>query len=79
MIKVNYGDKAKLWTVEGSTGKRYMVRFDPDLKGGKWECFCIGFKRRHKCKHIKEKQTELLREQGYAGYEIHEYLSQWWG
>jgi hypothetical protein len=38
------------WTVEGSTGAKYIVRKD----GNSYNCTCPGFLYRSECKHVKE-------------------------
>mgnify|MGYP003639481523 FL=1 len=42
-------DDVQHWTVEGSKGNNYTVT----RNGENWNCTCIGFGWRRKCKHIQ--------------------------
>jgi hypothetical protein len=43
-----------VFIVEGSKGKKYNVKHENEV----WECTCVGFGYRRKCKHV-EKAKEM--------------------
>lgn len=42
--------EAKVWTIEGSKGNKYVVT----RNSAKWNCTCPGFSFRKTCKHVSE-------------------------
>ena len=40
------------WRVDGSKGKHYTVEWDPHHR--KYNCNCLGYTYRRKCRHITE-------------------------
>ena len=49
--KSDYRFYKKEWSVEGSNGNSYKVKYQ---KGFGWWCGCLGFSFRKKCKHITD-------------------------
>lgn len=43
------------WSVVGSNGANYEVRFEH----GMWNCSCVGFGFRRKCKHIDQIKSKI--------------------
>lgn len=45
----------KTWTVKGSKDSLYQVRYEH----GMWNCSCVGFGFRRKCKHIDQIKSKI--------------------
>lgn len=47
-------DKVPHWTVKSDSGKSYIVTFE----SGKYQCNCVGYSYRGKCKHSEQIRKE---------------------
>ena len=52
------------WRVDGSKGKHYTVEWDPDHR--KYNCNCLGYTYRRKCRHITELSNSFGLKKGVS-------------